>query len=371
MRILMMDNYLTVGGVATFLETLGSELADRGHTVHLLTAVDDHNTDIIHRFRKQGIQVHGFSRRKNNVLNAVRFLKQGRRIIKREHIDIVHSHHRVVNFTGILLSKLLALPHLITFHVIKDDHQLLHKLWKKEAVAVPSRASKKHLAEHYGLDEDKVRVIHNAIRPEFETDAARLQHLRQARFNEAGKWYVGYIGRLSQAKGVDVLLDSIPLVRAECPNVEFRVFGGGEERPRLERQCRALGLDPETLLCGATTHVNEVLSLLDLCVIPSRSESFCLFALECMRAGKPVIASAAGGIPEVVSHGHTGILTEPGDPALLADEICALYKNRSTANTLAENGRQRFQEHFSLDIFCRQYLAAYRDLIKAAARDKA
>lgn len=368
MRILMMDKYLTVGGVATFLETLGQELINQGHRVYLITASDDDNQEIIRQFESLGIHVFHFPGKRNNMFNALQFLNHGRRIIKQERIDILHSHHRLVNFAGILLSKVSAVPHLITFHVIKDDHKFLHQLWKKEAVVVPSQASKKQLIQNYGLDGDKVRVIHNAIQPDFETDAARIQKFKQGLFNDPRKFYVGYIGRLSKAKGVDVLLDSIPLVKAEYPNIEFRIFGNGEELPHLKRQCRANGLDPEVLFCGSTSHVNELLALLDLCVIPSRSESFCLLALECMRAGKPVVASAVGGVPEVISADETGILIEPDNPKHLADEIGALYENRAWAKKLGAKGKERFQQQFSFASFYEQYVEVYRSLIKGEGR---
>ena len=363
MRILMMDKYLTVGGVATFLKTLGTELLNQGHKVYLITASDEQNAAIIQEFESCGVRVIHFPDQKNNLLNAVQFLKHSYRFIKQHPVDILHSHHRLVNFVGILLKKLLSIPHLITFHVIKDDHKLLHKLWKKEAIVVPSQASKEHIVRNYQLDEKRVKVIHNAISPDFDVDAAQAKILEGKMFNKADDFYVGYIGRLSKEKGVDVLLDSIPLVQTECPEVEFRIFGDGEERAVLEKRCRDNGLNPGTIFQGKTPHVNELLTLMDVCVIPSRSESFGLFALECMRAGKPVIASSVGGLQEIISPGKTGILFEPGDPKVLAEKILALYKDRKLAARLAKNSQEQFHRKFTLDSFYKYYVDQYRHLI--------
>lgn len=363
MRILMMDKYLTVGGVATYLKILCKALMESGHRVYLLTAADEENQKIIEEFTTYGIRVLTIPKRENRILTFCNLIWHSYKFVKQQPVDIMHSHHRLANFAGITLNRLTSVPHLITFHVIKGDYRLLHKLWRNEYVTVPSEASKKQLVEHYKLPEERVRVIHNTIQPEMKINPEKKQLLERTVFGDPEKFYIGFVGRISSAKGVDVLLKSIPQVQAECPDVEFRIFGDGEQFSNLKKRSSDMGLDSDRLFQGPTSNVNEVLSLLDLCVIPSRSESFCLFALECFRAGNPVVATNVGGIPEIITHNKTGLLTNVDDPDELAKNIIKLCKNKSLANKLAMNGRKEFEKRFPAQTFCQKYIEQYEFLI--------
>lgn len=122
-------------------------------------------------------------------------------------------------------------------------------------------------------------------------------------------------------------------------------------------------LNADLILHGINSNINELLSLTDLCVIPSRSESFSLFALESMRAGKPVVATNVGGIPEVITDGKTGLLSEPDNPGLLAENILKLYHETELRKRFGQNGRQEFERKFSIDKFYDAYINKYKQLV--------
>ena len=368
MNIIMLDSYLTVGGVATYLKALSKGMMERNHTVWLMTAADDGNRKIIKDFTSYGIRVVTIPNSRNRLITVWRFIKNLFQFLKENSIDVIHSHHRLVNLAGIIVSKMIDVPHLLTLHVFKDDHKLLLKRWKNEWLTVPSHALKNHLVRHYGFKEDHVEVIHNVIKADFDVDEKQKASIKKKMFDDSGKFYVSYVGRISHAKGVDILVESIPLVKEHHPEVEFRIFGTGDELPKLKRRCRKLGLESGRIFRGTTHYVNEILSLTDLCVIPSRSESFCLFALECMRAGKPVIASRAGGIPEVIIDGETGLLVEPEDPEALARSIIKIYENRNLGQLLGRNGYQRFKEAFPLEQFYNAYESKYQYLTSVVSK---
>lgn len=364
MNILMLDRYLTIGGVATYLETLCRGLMKRGHTVYIMTTADSGNRKIIDEFSSLGIQFLTIPNSKNRVITFYRFAKMLYQFLKKKDIDIMHSHHRVVNFTGMVIGKMVNVPHLITLHVFKSDHKILTKFLGNEIITVPSKALKNHLINYYGLKEERIQVIYNAIDHDYEVNEQKKASLQKNIFDDPGKFYVAFIGRITHEKGVDILLESIPLVKEKNPNVEFRIFGDGSELSKLKERCRELGLNSEEIFQGINHHVNELLCLMDLCVIPSRSESFCLLALECMRAKKPVIATNTGGIPEVVKHEETGLLVDTESPKLLSQNILKLLNNRDLMQRFAINGNQRFKEKFPLERFYEDYLAAYQQLIK-------
>lgn len=365
MKILILDKYLAVGGVATFIKTLAEGLMNKGHSLYLVTGTDGQNQRILEAFKKSGMEVLTVPYSKNRLVLLKRFLKPVFNLIKQKKIDIIHSQHRLTHFAAITAGKRFTVPRLLTMHTFKEDHKKLTKFWKNETITVPSKTLKNQLINHYGLNEKAIHVIHNTISPKVEVNEKLVSLLKRNVFINPELFYVTYIGRLSNEKGIDVLLESIALVAAQNTNIAFRIFGDGCELPRLKQQSLDLDIDPEIIFRGATKNVNELLSLTDLCVLPSRSENFSLFILESLRLGKPVLATNVGGTPEIIKDGQTGILVEPNNPGKLAKAILSLYNDEFLLDRLAKEGCEKFRREFSADKFMDSYIKQYEKLIAA------
>ncbi len=362
MTILMLDKYLAVGGVATFLKTLCRGLTERGYTIYLITADDGKNSKTIQEFREYEVRVFTVPYSENKLICYYLFLKSALKLIKNKNIDLIHSHTRLTHFVAITAGKMKRLPRLLTLHIFKKDYKRLINRWKKEFITVPSKALKKHLIDYYGLNEERVQVIPNAVAPDFEVNEKLVSLFKKNTFTRPDAFYVCYIGRFTPEKGVDTLIKSIPDISKRNPNIAFRIFGWGPEKTALKEICHNHDLDPELIFKGTNTNVNELLSAADLCVIPSRSESFSLLALEAMRAGTPVVATGVGGLPEVIKDGETGLLIEPDDPKALAEAILKLYNNEEMRKEFSRNGKVRFNQAFSIDKFYESYITEYSNL---------
>jgi glycosyltransferase involved in cell wall biosynthesis len=192
-------------------------------------------------------------------------------------------------------------------------------------------------------------VIHNGVeldRPRRESGAA------------ARPFTVLSVGRLRPPKDFGTLIRAMAAL--ERGSVRLRIAGDGPERAALASEVARLGLDGDVELLGARTDVDELLADADLFVLASESEGLPMSVLEAMAAGLPVVASAVGGVPELVREGETGTLVPPGDSAALAIAIRRIAADPELRDRLGAAGRRRAEREFSLARFQRDHLELYR-----------
>jgi glycosyltransferase involved in cell wall biosynthesis len=334
MNVLMLRPQLEVGGVAAHIGVLGRGLVREGHRVMVGTGGGPQ----IPALRAAGISIFELPFYPSTVSNLARSVAQLRRLVRTQRIDLLHSHHRFTTIVGRAVSWLTGVPLVATVHEFKADGRLTAACWARGPTIVPSQALKEHLVSFYGSRREAVAVIPHAIEPLPAAESRPLRVAAEAR--------VGYIGRLAPEKGARFFVESIPLIRREFPASRFLIVGAGPEEQGLRELARRLGLADADLFLGNRGDVAELIDSFDVVVIPSLFESFSLVALEAMRAGRPVVASAVGGLPEVVRDGETGVLVPPGSPAALAGAVGSL---------LADAARRRELGVRAHAVFCAEY----------------
>ena len=200
-----------------------------------------------------------------------------------------------------------------------------------------------------GIPEDKIELIYNAVNttlPKLEPNFLRTQ------LNLPSDALICLaVGRLVHIKGYDVLIEAMKEAAAEIPNLVAVIVGEGEIRDELTRQIEATGLNGRIILPGYFQR-ESILSALDSCDIfamPSRYEGTPIALLEAGSLACPIIASNAGGIPELVSHEEHALLVTPEDPHALAQALIRLAKDRALAKRLGENAQICVREKFSLE----------------------
>jgi glycogen synthase len=166
-----------------------------------------------------------------------------------------------------------------------------------------------------------------------------------------------FLGRLIPQKGVDVLIEAMALLLTDFPELQLEIAGGGAGRDVIEGQVVALNLSHAVIFRGELPRGDVAAFLFDadIVIVPSRLEPFGLVALEAAQVGRPVVASAVGGLPEIVLEGETGILVPPEDPRELAAAIGTLLKSPSLANELAMKARDRAMSHFRWQTYVDDY----------------
>ena len=171
---------------------------------------------------------------------------------------------------------------------------------------------------------------------------------------------VGTVARLAPQKGLDVLIDAVPLVLARRADARFVIVGDGEERAELEARATAVGVAGRVAFLGARDDVPEQLATLDVFVLPSRFEGLCLAVIEAQAAGVPVVATPVGGIRETVVPGETGLLVPVDDPGALAAAILTLLDDPALAAHLAGEAQRRALARFAVEPMVERTVALYR-----------
>jgi glycosyltransferase involved in cell wall biosynthesis len=192
-------------------------------------------------------------------------------------------------------------------------------------------------------------------RPPMATRAA-LGLLPEARL-------IGLVGRLTRQKGPDVLIAALPGLVTAWPHLRCLFVGDGVLGQELRRQAEVRAVDSHCVFLGARRDVADLVAVLEVVVLPSRSEGLPFALLEAMALAKPVVATRVGGNSEVVDDGRTGLLVPPDDPAALAQALRFLLDHPAEAAEMGRRGRERVVREFSL----KQSVGALQELYESAA----
>jgi glycosyltransferase involved in cell wall biosynthesis len=246
--------------------------------------------------------------------------------------------------------------------------------WFATTVVAVSSAVADVLRAEYGVPSARIAVIFNGVDDAFLARTSLDDGGTSGA--EDGRKRLVTVARLDPVKGLDVFLDAAALVIGRCRDLEVHIVGSGPLRASLERQATALGIASSVTFHGLLPDVAGPLLMADVFVLTSRSEGLGVAAIEAMAASKPVVASAVGGLPEVVIDGETGLLVSPLrvvrgaaelDPAAFADAILRLLRSPGLAQTMGRAGRIRYEEQFTVRVFASQYEILYGGRRGAAA----
>jgi glycosyltransferase involved in cell wall biosynthesis len=178
---------------------------------------------------------------------------------------------------------------------------------------------------------------------------------------------VGAVGNIKPVKGYDVLIDAALHVIREEPGASILIIGGTYQYEDHFKELKALvrerNLQGKVYFLGKRNDVREILPLLDVYVLPSRSEGTSIALLEAMASKRAIVATKVGGTTEVIEDSRTGLLVPPDNPAALGKAIIQLLQNKSFAVTLGENARKRAEKEFSVGTMVERYLCLYNEIL--------
>ena len=299
--------------------------------------------------------------------------------------EVVHSHTWYANLAGHLAALLYGVPHLVTVHSLEPLRP-----WKAEqlgggyalsswcervaveaaaaVVAVSAGMRDDVLAAYPAVSPDRVRVIRNGIdtaeyAPDLATDVLDAYGV------DPGRPSVIFVGRITRQKGVPVLLRA---AAALDPAAQLVLCAGQPDTAELAAEVESLVADLRTARSGVIwipemlpkRALIQLLSHATVFACPSLYEPLGIVNLEAMACGTAVVASAVGGIPEVVSDGETGLLVPPGDPGALAGALNALIADPARAAALGRAGRERAVAEFGWQAVATQTAALYAELAR-------
>lgn len=314
-----------------------------------------------------------------------------------DDVDVIHCHTWYSHFAGCLLKQLAGAPLVLTTHSLEP-----HRPWKEEqlgtayqattwiektayqnadGVVAVSESMRRDVHDVYSVPLNKVRVIHNGIDLNEYKPTPNPQVLARHGI-DPDKPFVLFVGRITRQKGIIHLVNAIQHIRA---GIQIVLCAGAPDTPEIGAEMLGKVEQARTQTSNPIIWIPEMVSKADIIslythasvfVCPSVYEPFGIINVEAMACGTPVVASAVGGIPEIVVHGETGLLVpfepmgsgdvEPRDPQLyarnLAHDVNNLLQSPAELESMGRLARRRAEDHFSWTSIARQTLDFYQNL---------
>ena len=286
------------------------------------------------------------------------------RLIKQLRPDVVHAHdpHGVAMAAlALSMSTQLAKPPLIASRRVdfrlRGGRMSRWKYRQVDCFICASEAIRQMLVAD-GVPEPRAVTVHEGI-DLGRVEAAPPANLHEDLFLPHGSPIVGNVAALVPHKGQRHFIEAAALVVRQVPDARFVIAGEGELRPTLERLIREHRLEKHVLLAGFRPDVLSLHKAFDIFVMSSITEGLGTSLLDAMAAGKPIVATATGGIPEVVVDGETGTLVQPRDHQAMADAIVRLLKDPALRERMGAAGLARARRRFSAERMVAQTVRVY------------
>lgn len=291
---------------------------------------------------------------------------QLREMIRKENFCVLHTHGYKANILARAAAfgwegALVATCHNWPGRSLRmRAYAVLDKLLLRgfdRVVAVSDEVKQK--LPGTGFRGKRVRVIGNGI--DVEPFARAYRGASQARSVRAenNNPVVGYVGRLCDAKGVGVLLESAALVRERFPGVRYLLVGDGPQREEYEARYGS----PLVLFSGFRKGVQSCFGCMDVLALPSYAEGLPMVILEAMASRLPVVATSVGQVPDLVEEGSTGHLVKPGDTRGLAEAICNIITTPDLGTRMGAHGYAKVAAGYSAELMAERYLDVYQEAL--------
>jgi glycosyltransferase involved in cell wall biosynthesis len=323
-------------------------LSESGHQAVLVA----HEAGELRRRASEGLRFVGFSPRSEFDVHAAWQLAK---IFGDLQPDVAHAHDPMaVSLTAMALQMKTGVvePPLVVASRRVDFHLKRHAFskWKYGHVDVFIAASDliRTILIDDGITPDRIEVVYDGVNVA-AIDKQPIVDAHAAFWLPTGAPLVGNVAALAPHKGQRHLVAAAARVVRELPDTRFLIVGEGELREVLERQIKDLGLDRHVVLAGFRADALSLMKSFDVFVMSSLTEGLGSAILEAMAASRPVVATRAGGIPEVVRDNATGLIVPPHDEPALASAIVRLLQDPALRDRFGQAGRQRVVDEFSVE----------------------
>ena len=366
--------YPTFGGSGVLATELGKALADKGHGIHFITyqqpvRLTGFSANIFyHEVRVPSYPLFDFPPYETALASTLVD------VVKNNNVDLLHVHYAIPHASAAFMAKqILAeekihVPFITTLHgtditlVGRDKTYapvVTFSINKSDAITAVSDNLRKETLENFDIKKD-ISVIHNFV------DINRFSVKPMDAFKKAiapnGEKIILHASNFRKVKRIADVIYTFNKIKKSIPS-KLLLVGDGPERHMAEELCRELGIFEETRFLGKQQDMEDIYAIADLFLLPSEYESFGLAALEAMAAGTPVVATNAGGIPEIITHGENGYLSEVGDVEQMSHQAISILGNQQTLKTFSEEARKQ-AERFDIHNIVPKYEELYQQVLK-------
>ncbi len=364
--------YPTYGGSGVIATELGKALAEKGHNIHFISyaipmRLDSFQKNIyFHEIEMTSYPLFEFP------LYTPALASKMVEVAKYQKLDILHVHYAIPHTISAYLAKQIIgskLKIITTLHgtdiTLVGLEPSFHHIMKfiieqSDAITAVSRFLKEKTITNFQIEKD-IRVIYNFIDP-IKYRRLEIPELRASIAPDEEKILI-HTSNFRTVKRVPDVIRIFNEILKKIP-AKLILIGDGPDRSNAEALCRELNICEHVKFLGKQLDIVPLLSISDLFLIPSQSESFGLSALEAMACGVPVISSSVGGLPELQIHGETGYIAEIGDIERMAKYAIELLTNEHKHRLFSEAARKRAITHFSQDTIIKQYENLYEEVLR-------
>lgn len=317
-----------------------------------------------------------YLKRDINILEDIAALAKLFSVFRREKFDIVHTHTAKAGFIGRIAARLAGTPAVIHTPHGHDFYGYFGSLGSRlvvilervaalfaDRIIVLTAIEKMDMLNYHICASDKIGVIKSGIgfsgfeKP--DVDAAE----KRSEFKIGPDDYaVGMVGRLESIKGFEYFIDSAKIVLSSIPNTKFMIVGDGSLRQGLEDRSKRLGIEDKVIFTGWREDMPQIIAIMDILALASLNEAVGRVLLEAGIAGKPVVATAVGGIPEIVRDGETGILVPPKDPEGIAAAVIGLLKDKEKRLRMGSAAKDWIRSNFNEEEMVKEIGNIYKEL---------
>jgi glycosyltransferase involved in cell wall biosynthesis len=382
MRIMHIITRLDFGGSSREVLRLAEESRRAGfHSVIVTGRTVNPHEDLRAYEERTGVPVLTLGRLRRNPHPLYDPLVLGElvRLVRRLQPDIVHTHTSKAGVLGRIAARLYgkaAVVHTPHGHLFYGYYNSFTSwlIVQAERLAAPladrivlltESSIEEHVSRKVGRREKFLAISPGIDIARYGGNGRRRRELLREKLGAAaGTRLVGWAGRLTAIKSPETFIRAAAIVKDQVPDVRFVLLGEGEQGPDLGSLAQRLGLSDRLHFLDDRQGLDDFLASVDLFVHTSRNEGFGIVLLEAMATGVPVIATAVGGVPELLDQGRAGSLVHPGDPLALARCMLYLLKNEEVARDIARKGRERAARYAGGETV-RKYLDLYGEMLSA------
>lgn len=374
MKVLLAESGRAVGGTERVVWEIATRLPPGRFDVHVWLSPDDGVDELADSLERRGVTVDRVAEVDSrwDWKGMVATWRRLRTLRPR----LLHVHH-VWPASDRYLSAIAGaagVPHMVvTEHIVGHSHSSAQRALKRrelasaDAVTAVCGAIGDALVAEYGIDRALVRVVGNgADPPDLDLEMPAAREVRQALGARPDRPLWVCAARLEQQKGHAVLLDALAALREQGLDFVAVFAGEGALRGPLESRVQALGLADRVRLAGQVDEIGPLLTAADAVLLPSLWEGLPLTLLEAMIRGRAVVASAVGGVPEVVEDGVSGLLVPPGDAAALAAALAHVHARPREAEALGAEAMRRIRDEHTWARVVERFEAVYDEVLGLA-----
>jgi len=369
--------YPTYGGSGIVGSELGKELAERGHTVHFIaSALPTRLTQLSERVRFHEVEMMSYPLFEHQPYTLALATKMAK-VAETENLDLLHVHYAIPHSISAILARESLkpkryLPVITTLHgtditLVGADRSYLpitrYGIVQSDGVTAISNYLKEATKETFQFDD--IEVIPNFV---CQSEYARhpVEELR-AKLSPAGEPLLVHVSNFRPVKRPVDCVEILARVLKKGIATRLVMVGDGSERTNVEHLGRCLKIEDKITFVGKQPNIVDYLSASDVLLLPSEQESFGLAALEAMACEVPVVASRVGGLPEVVTDGETGFLSEVGNVDKMGEDAGRLLSDPELRRKMGKSARESAISRYRTDIVIPKYIEFYEKVLRKNA----